>query len=114
MTTDDGVAFSGPVAAGDEVYLAAPFTERWELEVEGRAVAPAGALDWAGAYSVPLTGEATLEYRTALGHRLLMIGQLAMWVVAALALLRVSARAREVRSAPRWVRSRPVAGRWSP
>ena len=53
---------------------------------------------WAGTYRVSLTGDATLSYRTSTGHRLLMIGQLLTWVFAAMALLRVSGRAREVRS----------------
>ena len=95
---DDGREYRGPVALGDEVYLAVPFTDRWELEVDGRSIEPTMALDWAGTYRVSLTGDATLSYRTSTGHRLLMIGQLLTWVFAAMALLRVSGRAREVRS----------------
>lgn len=95
---DEGLDYRGPVALGDEVYFAVPFTPRWELEVEGRSVEPALALDWAGTYRVPLTGEATLQYKTSTGHRLLMLGQLLTWIIAAMALLRVSGRAREVRS----------------
>ena len=98
LVPDGGTTFTGPVAVGDEVYLAVPFTDRWELEVDGRGVGPTTALDWAGAYRVPLTGEATLEYRTSAGHRLLMAGQALTWILAVMALLRVSGRAREVRS----------------
>lgn len=98
LVGDNGGEYRGPVAAGDEVYLAMPFTERWELEIDGRSVSPTTALDWAGSYRVPLSGEASLRYRSSTGHRLVMVGQLLSWVVAALALLRVSGRAREVRS----------------
>ncbi|MEM7285326.1 MAG: glycosyltransferase [Actinomycetota bacterium] len=98
LNPDGAASFTGSVAVGDEVYFAAPLTDRWELEVDGRTVGPDVALDWAGAYRVPLSGEATLEYRTSGAHRLLMIGQLVTWVIAVLALLRVSGRAREVRS----------------
>ena len=58
---------------------------------------PSAALDQDTA-TWSLTGDATLSYRTSTGHRLLMIGQLLTWVFAAMALLRVSGRAREVRS----------------
>ena len=98
LVADGGTSFVGSVSVGDEVYLASPLTSRWKLEVEGRTVDPAPALDWAGAYRAPLSGEATLEYQTPTSHRILMIGQLLSWVIALMALLRVSGRAREVRT----------------
>ncbi len=98
LVATGAVEFSGSVAVGEEVYLATPAGDGWELTVESRAAEARSALDWAQAHRVGLTGEATLRYRTPFSHRLLMGGQLAVWVIAVVALLRVSGRSRQERA----------------
>jgi GT2 family glycosyltransferase len=86
------------VTAGT-VLLATTDSPNWHLTVAGREVARRGAYGWAMAFDVPAAGPATLAYRTPSTRRLLIVGQFAAWVLAALfvAALRPGLRRRRVR-----------------
>ncbi len=87
--------FSGPVAVGQEIYLAVPRESEWTVSVDGREASEATAIGWASAFSPSLSGEAIISHRTAASHRAMMIGQVALWALAIVSLMRLNARARE-------------------
>lgn len=89
--------FSGAVTVDDEVYLAVPADTDWVLEVDGREGSRVSALGWASAFDPPLSGTAEVRHVTGFGHRALMGGQAVLWVLAVLSVMRLSARARELR-----------------
>lgn len=87
--------FVGPVRSDQEVYLAVPVGTSWRLEVEGREAARGAALGWASTFEPSLSGVAALEHDTPMGHRVLMAGQVLLWVVAVVSVTRATGRARE-------------------
>lgn len=89
--------FSGPVAAGQEIYLSVPATTQWDVTVEGQRAVRADALGWASTFEPRISGIAEISHRTESRHRILMGGQALLWVLASLSLLRLNARAGEQR-----------------
>jgi GT2 family glycosyltransferase len=77
--------FDGQVPAGHVVWLAAPAASQWEVKATTPVVTELG-LGWAQRYVLDGGGELTLRHTTSWRHRLVMIGQLALWTVALLAL----------------------------
>jgi len=76
--SDRGPA-SGVVPAG-VLYSAVPFDSRWHLSVDGAGVAPRVAFGSTLAFDVPVAGQATLSYSTAVGRRVAVIVQLLAWL----------------------------------
>lgn len=73
----------GPVQSDAEVYLAMPLSERWTLEgVEQSGQRP--AFGWATAFPISSNGEAVLQHSTPTSHRVALLLQLGLWLVAAL------------------------------
>jgi hypothetical protein len=80
--------YEGPVEAGNEVYLSAADSSRWELVSGGRTASRREAFGWANAFSVENGGDATLRFRTPALRYGLLIGQVALWVIVLFALFR--------------------------
>ena len=53
----------------------------WHLSIDGKDVPHRGAYGWAMAFDAPAGGQATLSYRAPSVRRLLVIGQLALWIL---------------------------------
>ena len=90
----DGITARGNVPAGASIYVATTAAREWRLEVGGQAVERGDAFGWANAFRSAPAGEATLTYDTPLRRRLLLIGQVAVWIVALVALSDVTQRRR--------------------
>ncbi|MGH9188134.1 MAG: glycosyltransferase family 2 protein, partial [Acidimicrobiales bacterium] len=92
LVDGDGYArWNGEVGAGT-VYFGAASSSGWQLEVDGDTAPRAKAFGWANAFAVPDTGQASLRYRTSVLLRLLLLGQVLLWILV-VALLRPSRRA---------------------
>jgi GT2 family glycosyltransferase len=83
---DDGITASGTVPGSQDVYVSATAAPDWRLEVDGRSVERGDAFGWANAFAVGTGGEASLTYDTPLRRRALLVGQVALWGVAWVAL----------------------------
>ena len=73
------------VVEGDSLsgtlHLAVPFSQRWEMSVEGARIAPRVAFGATTAFDAPLTGGAEIRLRSSVAHRALILLQLALWLV---------------------------------
>jgi hypothetical protein len=73
------------VVEGDSLsgtlHLAVPFSQRWEMSVEGARIAPRVAFGATTAFDAPLTGGAEIRLRSSVAHRALIVLQLALWLV---------------------------------
>jgi hypothetical protein len=83
---DDGIAADGSVEGDGDVYLAATADSNWKLEVDGSGVERRDAFGWANVFARDGDGDASLRYDTPLRRHALLLGQVALWVVAWLAL----------------------------
>jgi hypothetical protein len=90
--------FSGSINEPSEVYLAERESSRWQLEIEGERVERDEALGWANVFHADSTGEATLRFATPVVRYLMLIGQVLLWVIALVYLLRVRVVTDERRS----------------
>ena len=91
---DGYAAYTGDVANGDDIYLASGLSPRWSLSVGGHTVPRTEAFGWANAFAVNGTGRATVRFNTPIQRRLLLAGQVALWLVAILVLIRLRRRER--------------------
>ncbi len=96
-TDEARTTFAGPVTSDQEVYAAVPASTSWRLTIDGQVATRSPALGWASAFQPNGSGAGELSHRTDGTHRLVIAVQAALWVVAALALLRLNTRAREHR-----------------
>ncbi|MCB1005917.1 MAG: hypothetical protein KDB35_17180, partial [Acidimicrobiales bacterium] len=80
--------FEGPVEAGDEVYLAAASSPRWQLRSGGATAERREAFGWANAFTVAEGGGATLRYRTSVTRYALLAIQVALWALVLFTLFR--------------------------
>jgi hypothetical protein len=72
-------SWQGQVAADSEVFVATPFSERWQFDVDGAVVAPRIAFGYAMAFpSTP--GTATLRYQTPGSRHEALLLQVGLWV----------------------------------
>ena len=94
------VGATGPIDKPSLVYLSAAAADGWHLEVDGAEVPRSEALGWANSFEVDTTGSATLSFDTSLLRPLLLLGQMALWVVALVYLLRVRVTRDERRTLP--------------
>ena len=97
-TIDAPQAFSGSIDEPSEVYLAEAASRHWRLEVDGATVERDDALGWANIFHVETSGEAELHFATPPWRYLMLIGQIFLWVVALVFLLRVRVVTDERRS----------------
>jgi hypothetical protein len=81
--------FSGSIDAPSELYLAEASSSDWQLDVDGTSVPRDDALGWANVFRVEQTGGATLRFATPFIRYLMLAGQVLLWVIALVFLLRV-------------------------
>jgi GT2 family glycosyltransferase len=77
-------AGTGPVD-GPAVLLSEAVDHRWQLTVDGQAQTPRTAFGWATAWDVASPGTGALRYNTSTTRHALVIAQVALWVLALLA-----------------------------
>lgn len=80
--------YNGPVESGDEVYLSAAESPRWQLRSGGESAERREAFGWANAFSIAASGPATLTFRTPASRYLLLLVQVGLWGLALFALFR--------------------------
>ncbi len=83
--------WTGSLDEPGQLYLSAA-GDRWRLEVDGQPVAAEPALGWANTFAVEQGSGATLSFETPATRWLALGGQVVLWVVALLYLLRVRVR----------------------
>jgi GT2 family glycosyltransferase len=99
--------FRGEVAEG-EVLLAEANSSRWQLRVAGQTAERHPAFGVTG-FTVASSGQGTLRFRTPLLHRLAVLVQVLLWLLALFILLGGAlGRSRRALAAPK--AARPVAG----
>lgn len=82
LVPDSPTRWEGLVPAGREVHVAAVSSGNWRLDDDtGTAVRTTG-YGWANAFRPPAGGPVVLTYNTPLLHRLALLGQVALWVLA--------------------------------
>jgi GT2 family glycosyltransferase len=86
--------FTGRLDAGDTVYVSQTASSRWQLRSGGGGAVRRRAFGWAATYSVRRGGTATLRYRTPPVRYVVVLIEVALWVVAARFLLRERLRRR--------------------
>jgi hypothetical protein len=79
--------FSGPVPGGGDVLWSATDAGGWHLSVAGQAVASRPAFGWAMAFATDKGGKASLHFVTPVVRRLLLLLEVAVWLVAVRVLL---------------------------
>jgi hypothetical protein len=87
---------SGPVSAGNTLYLATTAAKEWRLDVDGKAVDRADALGWANSFRIDTAGDASLHYDTPLRRHLVLVAQIALWALAWVAFGRLRNRRHEL------------------
>ena len=88
--------FTGPLAAGDDVFFSEASSSGWHLRVAGRGAPRTVAFGWANEFAVQASGPATLSYTTSPLRYGALVVQLALWVAGARALLAGRRRRRAV------------------
>jgi hypothetical protein len=84
--------FSGPVESGELIYQGtAPFGA-WRLQVDGTTIDPQPAFGFGSAFPVENGGDAELTHDRDVGRVILLLAQIALWVVVAFRLARRRAR----------------------
>jgi hypothetical protein len=90
LPENDGLQkYSGSIDAPSELYLAEASSSDWQLEVDGAAVPRDDALGWANVFHAEQTGSATLRFATPFTRYLMLVGQVLLWMIALVFLLRV-------------------------
>jgi hypothetical protein len=82
------------------VYLAEASSERWVLETPSSEAERVEVMGWSNAFNVDEPGDASLRFDTPLTSRLILLGQVALWVLAIGYLLRVRVVRDERRTLP--------------
>ena len=95
LTDDQSFADASGGLAGPGLLYAAFAGDHWRLTIDGSEASRSPALGWAQAFDAGSGGQARLWYDTPLLHRLTLIGQVLLWLVAIAYLLRVRARTDE-------------------
>ena len=81
-TSPDGIRATGPLAAGARLYLATNASTNWRLRVAGGDVARSDAFGWANVFEPATAADASLDYRTPRSTRLMLVGQVVIWLLA--------------------------------
>jgi GT2 family glycosyltransferase len=74
--------FDGDLPDHAYLYLSAASSSGWRLTVDGRSIPRSKALGWANGFEVGVRGSATLSYDTPPVRRLMLLVQVALWVLA--------------------------------
>ena len=82
---------SGELSESGVIYVASAGDE-WELKVDGVSLERSSAFGWANSFDTDGVGSATLTFATPPLRWLMLLGQLLLWVVVIVYLLRVRVR----------------------
>ena len=92
-----GKAYQVMTTSISEVFIAFPYSNNWNAELNGEKIQPDMALDWGTKFSPQQAGLIELNYRTDAKHKLLMSLQSLLWLVAFFGLIRSLATARRIK-----------------
>jgi hypothetical protein len=81
--------WTGPAEADSTVLLSAAHSDRWSLEVDGKAAAHTKPFGWANGYTITSSGDATLQFSTPLVRYVALVIQVLAWLWALRRVLRV-------------------------
>lgn len=81
----------GDLPQAGEVYVAAAGDE-WRLSVDGSSLPRSSAFGWSSVFSADNGGSATLSFQTSPTRWLMLFGQIVLWLVVIVYLLRVRVR----------------------
>jgi GT2 family glycosyltransferase len=84
--TNSFASFSGDLSKPSNVYLSAAGSD-WVLQVNGQSVDRHDALGWANAFPAP-AGQATMSFTTPIARPLSLAGQVLLWLLGIIYLLR--------------------------
>jgi len=92
LTDTDGYASSeGELDTAGEVYVASA-GDGWQLSVNGESLTRSSAFGWSSSFTATEGGPATLSFQTPITRWLLLLGQVFVWIVVVVYLLRVRVR----------------------
>lgn len=92
LTQDTSFAGATGDLPADGTLYAAVAGDGWRLTVDGEAAPRATALGWAQSFSVSSTGSARLTFETPALYWAMLIGQVLVWILALVYLLRARVR----------------------
>ena len=81
--------WKGPLTADSYVFFSGASSERWQLVVDGRSVAPDKPFGWAMGFPVVSGGDATLRFSTPPLRYGMLVAELVAWLFALRALVRI-------------------------
>jgi GT2 family glycosyltransferase len=88
-------SWAGTVDGPGEVYVSSAGGDSWKLEVDGVPADRSSAFGWASIYDVGNSGRGSLHFDTPPTRWLALAGQVALWIVLVIYLLRVRVREEE-------------------
>jgi hypothetical protein len=92
LTDSSGFAgYEGELPGAGEVYVASA-GEGWELKVDGQTLQRNSAFGWSSSFTATDGGVATLSFQTPATRRALVAGQVVLWILVVVYLLRVRVR----------------------
>ncbi|NBP18207.1 MAG: hypothetical protein EBU98_06100, partial [Actinobacteria bacterium] len=77
---DPTIVNRGSLSAGT-VHVAVPFSQRWQMTVDGARIAPRVAFGATTAFDAPVAGTVEIRLRASSAQRLLVALQVALWLV---------------------------------
>ena len=100
LLADDGPTnATGAVPRAGDLLVSQGASDKWKVSVAGRSVPRSTVYGWANQFDVGQAGKGSLTYETPITRRLLLLGQIALWLVALVAWRRTrGVRRREVGS----------------
>ena len=92
LTDSQGFAeYKGELPGAGEVYVASA-GDGWQLKVDGQSLQRNSAFGWSSSFSANDGGVATLSFDTPATRRALIAGQVVLWILLVVYLLRVRVR----------------------
>jgi hypothetical protein len=92
LTDSSGFAeYKGELPGAGEVYVASA-GEDWQLKVDGQSLQRNSAFGWSSSFTATNGGVATLSFETPATRGVLLAGQVVLWILAVVYLLRVRVR----------------------
>jgi hypothetical protein len=88
-------SWAGTIDGPGEVYLSSAGGDNWKLKVDGVPADRSSAFGWASTFDVGNSGRGSLYFDTPLTRWLALAGQIALWIVLVIYLLRVRVREEE-------------------
>jgi hypothetical protein len=100
LLDDDGPTDAGgTVPAAGDLLVSQAASDHWKVSVNGRGAPRSEIYGWANQFDVGRAGKGDLTYETPIARRLLLVGQIVLWLVALVAWRRVRGVRRRERRA---------------